>query len=121
MVMPKTNPIGVRFREDILEKLKTDHGIDSPQKGLVFLERFYVEHHKVAKDYAAILRNTPNKAQEKAKYPLTEQECIQKETPEIGLNGTPKTLDQLKALCPKELTGFDRSDWIRTERQKYGI
>lgn len=33
----------------------------------------------------------------------------------------PKTLDQLKALCPAELTGFDRSAWIANERQKYGI
>lgn len=43
--------------------------------------------------------------------------------PEI-LNTTsdiPKTLDELKALCPAELTGLDRSEWIRTERQKYGI
>ena len=33
----------------------------------------------------------------------------------------PKNLDQLKALCPKELTGFDRSEWIRNERLKYNI
>lgn len=33
----------------------------------------------------------------------------------------PKTLDDVKSMCPKELTGFDRSSWISTERQKYGI
>lgn len=33
----------------------------------------------------------------------------------------PKTLDDVKSMCPKELTGFDRSAWIATERQKYGI
>lgn len=33
----------------------------------------------------------------------------------------PKTLDELKSRCPKELTGIDRSMWISTERQKYGI
>lgn len=33
----------------------------------------------------------------------------------------PKTLDELKALCPKELTGFDRSTWISQKRQEYGI
>lgn len=42
--MPKTNPIGVRFREDILMDLKTKFNIDSPQKALVFLERFYMQH-----------------------------------------------------------------------------
>lgn len=38
-----------------------------------------------------------------------------------SINTKPKTLDELKALCPKELTGIDRSMWISTERQKYGI
>lgn len=41
--MNKTNPIGVRFRADLLEKLKNDHGIESPQKALVFYEKFFVE------------------------------------------------------------------------------
>ena len=36
-------------------------------------------------------------------------------------NPIPRTLDELKALCPPELTGFDRSMWIANERQKYGI
>lgn len=36
-------------------------------------------------------------------------------------NDKPKNLDQLKLLCPKELTGFDRSEWIRNERLKYNI
>jgi len=54
--MNKTNPIGVRFRLDILEKLKTDHKIDSPQKALVFLERFYVANHQLLKDVTTPLR-----------------------------------------------------------------
>ncbi len=33
----------------------------------------------------------------------------------------PKTLDELKKLCPAELTDFDRSEWIANERQKFGI
>ena len=36
-------------------------------------------------------------------------------------NARPKTLDQLKALCPSELKGFDRSEWIGKKRQEYGI
>lgn len=52
----KTNPIGVRFREDILMKLKTDHKVESPQKALVFLEQFYVTHHNLAKDIKQSLR-----------------------------------------------------------------
>jgi hypothetical protein len=37
------------------------------------------------------------------------------------LSGIPKNLAQLKALCPLELTGFDKSEWISKERQKYNI
>ncbi len=33
----------------------------------------------------------------------------------------PKTLAELKALCPAHLKGFEKSEWISTERVKYGI
>lgn len=38
-----------------------------------------------------------------------------------SINTAPKNLDELKSRCPKELAGFERSAWISTERQKYGI
>lgn len=41
--------------------------------------------------------------------------------PEVVKSSPPKTLDELKKLCPKELTGLDRSAWISLQRQKYGI
>jgi predicted secreted protein len=37
------------------------------------------------------------------------------------LNSIPKNLQELKLLCPKELTGFDRSQWISEQRQKYNL
>lgn len=37
------------------------------------------------------------------------------------VNTNPKTLDELKAMCPPELTGFESSNWIGTERQKYNL
>lgn len=54
--MNKTNPIGVRFRADLLERLKLDHGIESPQKALVFYERFFVNHGELVKDVKSPLR-----------------------------------------------------------------
>lgn len=33
----------------------------------------------------------------------------------------PTTLAELKILCPENLIGFDRSQWIATKRQEYGI
>lgn len=33
----------------------------------------------------------------------------------------PKTLAELKAMCPKELKGIERSQWIAEKRVKYGV
>jgi hypothetical protein len=38
-----------------------------------------------------------------------------------GVSTHPRNLEELKKLCPPELTGLDRSAWISTERQKYGV
>ena len=32
-----------------------------------------------------------------------------------------KTLEELKAACPKELTGFEKSAWISENRLKFNI
>lgn len=37
------------------------------------------------------------------------------------INTAPKNLDELKALCPPELTGLERSAWISKNRVKYGV
>ena len=33
----------------------------------------------------------------------------------------PKNLEELKSMCPPELTGLDKSAWVATKRQEYGI
>lgn len=38
-----------------------------------------------------------------------------------NMEAVPKTLDELKDLCPPELKGLDRSAWISEQRQKYSI
>lgn len=52
-----------------------------------------------------------------AKTPI----AAHREPKAVENEGAPKSLDELKAMCPTELKGFDRSEWIATERQKYGI
>lgn len=120
--MAKTNPIGVRFREDILESLKTKFNVHTPQKALVFLERFYVTHSALAKDIKQVLRddkvnvhdlNKPNKeVKDLSKIPSKSN---------FSIDTRPKTLEELKKICPPDLTGFDRSEWISQNRVKYGI
>lgn len=36
-------------------------------------------------------------------------------------SGNPKTLDELKALCPHPKGTDEFREWVRTERQKYNI
>ena len=42
-------------------------------------------------------------------------------TTNYSIDTLPKNLNDLKDLCPKELNGFEKSDWISQNRVKYGI
>lgn len=42
--MAKTKPIGVRFDEVILERIKKEENLKSPQAVLIFLENSYLMH-----------------------------------------------------------------------------
>jgi len=53
------------------------------------------------------------------KYPTDDTPKAKKIPKEIVF--IPKNLKELKSICPKELTSFDRSDWIRINRLKYGV
>lgn len=125
--MNKTNPIGVRFRQDLLDKLKADHGIDSPQKALVFYERFFSAHHALAKDVKNPLRDISNMEQKKEQVlsrpqkPKTAADILNGNIGAVTLGMKPKNLDELKALCPFPEKSEERSQWIRIERQKYKI
>lgn len=68
-------------------------------------------------------KNPSQKARNKAKMPDIEKpvEFIQS-APEVYDNPKiPSNLNELKAMCPKEIAGIDRSLWIAEERKKYGI
>lgn len=63
--MAKTNPIGVRFDEDLLKSLKDDNLADSPQKALNYLSEFYrlnrekIDFKKMFEDSALFNRMRP--------------------------------------------------------------
>lgn len=137
--MNKTNPIGVRFRADLLEKLKAEHGIESPQKALIFYERFFVAHSGYVRDVKSPLRDGVEKPKnrisdelgkstnlhEKAKDEVYDApplpKSVKDEYLKVGVV-KPKTLDELRALCPAEITDkIERGNWLGLERQKYGI
>lgn len=86
--MAKSNPIGVRFREDMLEAFKEDKIADSPQKALNFLTQFYLENRpnkpnwvEMFKDIPIIKREGTEKSSTKAlNLPKTEEKQKDKET-----------------------------------------
>jgi len=69
----------------------------------------------------AALHNAENKDQFTKTHLVTKKKSQEPVAPKKPQTSAPKNLDELKALCPTELTGLDRSQWIAKERQKYGI
>lgn len=43
------------------------------------------------------------------------------EEPKNTVNTIPKTYQELKDMCPKELTGLDRSIWLNEEKLKHNL
>ena len=137
--------------------MKNEHGIESPQKALVFYERFFVTHSGYVRDVKFPLRGADSGVPLPADYILPEKVAILTEKGEVkpifpkpnkkpknSLSAEeldkpvefikrsdnepydapkpPRTLDELKALCPAEITDkIERAQWIGKERQKYGI
>jgi hypothetical protein len=43
----KTNPIGVRFRRNVLARMKKSKHADGPQQALIYLEDMYIDREKM--------------------------------------------------------------------------
>jgi hypothetical protein len=110
--MAKTNPIGVRFDKDLLEKINKITGIKHT-------------HQKAHSLYEAAFKKTLDEKKEAHKEQLTDEAAkyvIVVPDPTIqALFIQPKTLDDIKAMCPPELIGIEKSAWIAEQRTKYKI
>jgi len=109
----KTKPITVRFDADDLILAQNLSGIYKPQELVDTLLSEYVKPLKgkkieLPKDFMEVKRVAT----------INEKGEIK---PLIFTNGTPKTLDELKALCPFPKGTDEFREWVRTERQKYNI
>lgn len=82
-------------------------------------KKFCTENCRIKFHY----KNHPRSKKKPTASPKIEQKAaLPKPPPVIVLpQQRPRNLDELRAMCPKELDGLDRSDWIRTNRQKYNI
>lgn len=79
-------------------------------RGINSTEISKAKHIKSANMSRIIIEDLVSEKFKDKKYPLAESECF-----------TPKTLQELKTLCPQELTGLERSQWIANKRQEYGL
>lgn len=107
--MAKTKQIGVRFDEDLLKVVNL-----TPQKALNLYQESHIAFFKMC-------------ANDKLSRVVFGDAKIKKEEIEQSKELTtlaseqPKTLDELKKICPSNLTGIDRSAWISEHRVKYGL
>lgn len=140
--MAKTNPIGVRFNEELLNKLKEASLADSPQKALNLYERSYVEliqmkvgennkpenKGKILKERQEglpIIISAPTKSPYDAErvYPLISDEMGQWETPipepEIEKATQQSSIDH-KAKIAELKSEMEKlgTDWIGNRRRK---
>lgn len=68
-------------------------------------------------------KSKPKKVQDLSK-PNTEIKPVEQPKSNYVIdtgNKNPTTLSELKALCPPELTGFERSEWVSKKRIEYGV
>ena len=62
-----------------------------------------------------------NKGKEGVKESVTEGDSIGSDPVKLASALLPKNLNELKALCPPNLTGLERSQWIQVNRVKFKI
>lgn len=88
-------------------------------KGKFCSDKCRVYASRAVKSEKPIIDYTPQlpatSAENSKKFNEAFQEAFKKQLPK------PKNLQELKELCPFKEFGDERSAWIATERQKYGI
>lgn len=120
----KTKPTSLRFDQNDLLLGVNKSGIKKTQKLMDSLLAEYVRDLKpqfqsLPKDFIEI--TGPISAVSKNGNVIVKDITKPPATSNYTIDTRPQTLDQLKALCPSDLIGFEKSAWIANERQKYGI
>lgn len=93
--------IGVKPEIFLIEKINAI-GNDGVEREKFWIKKYCDDGHPITNSR----HNLPTKSEKKGN---------------INFEVKPKTLEELKKICPPELTGLDRSAWISEKRQEYGI
>ena len=96
MAKEKNKPVPVRFDLKLLEVLKEEEKIDTPQQALNFLSQFWENNRPAKGDFAGEIREV--------------------RTP--GPAPVPKAKAQVAATHPSGLSGIDLSIWKAEQKEK---
>ena len=115
----RTSPTGIRFDIEKLSFISKTENLETKQQVVDFLmENYWWTKKSEDKLLSSPIKHTPLSKKEVVEHEIKPKE---QQKSNFTIDTRPKTLDQLKALCPNELKGFDRSEWIGKKRQEYGI
>ena len=110
MAKEKNKPVPVRFDLKLLETLKEEEKIDTPQQALNFLTKFW-ENNRPAKDEAAVAGESGESGKASAPKP-------KKSTPAASKATTEEPKAKAAAVHPSGLSGIDLSIWKAEQKEK---
>ena len=99
MAKEKNKPVPVRFDLKLLEVLKEEEKIDTPQQALNFLAKFWENNRPAKGDFATDLKET------KKPVPAPKK-------------GASESKDSVPAAHPSGLSGIDLSIWKAEQKEK---
>ena len=124
----RTEPTGVRFDKSFLEKTRKDTGLKSNQSIVDYLVKFYEQQVYPIVLNPVMERNAAIGITEKQINDQCRPKDIRSSMASPTKNSTglktgtiPQTIDDIRAMCPLDLTGMARTQWITEQREKYGI
>ena len=107
MAKEKNKPVPVRFDLKLLEVLKEEEKIDTPQQALNFLAKFWENNRPAKADFAGSLTNDSADNLKEVKKPTPKKEKEVKESK-----------DNAPAAHPSGLSGIDLSIWKAEQKEK---
>lgn len=114
----RTSPTGIRFDIEKLSFISEREKLETKQQVVDFLmENYWWDKKSEDKALSAPIKHIPPSKREIVEQVLTnnsEAELVVE--PKI-----PQNITQLKALCPKNITGLARTVWIFEKKKEYGI
>ena len=99
MAKEKNKPVPVRFDLKLLEVLKDEEKIDTPQQALNFLSKFWENNRPARNDSAGDLKEF--------KTPISTPAAL-----------TPKSKEPVAPTHPSGLSGIDLSIWKAEQKEK---